>query len=50
MPKYFTSVRVSRGTREKLGDLKREDESFDDLLNRLADAADDTAPATAAEG
>jgi predicted CopG family antitoxin len=46
MPKYFTSVRVSRRTREKLGDLKREDESFDQLIRRIANAADET-PASA---
>ena len=31
-----TSIRVSDETKEKLDRLKREDESFDELLNRLA--------------
>lgn len=48
MPTYTTTVRVSRPTRERLGDLKRDDESFDDLLDRLADHA--TAQPTGAEG
>jgi predicted CopG family antitoxin len=30
-----TSIRVSNETKAKLARLKREDESFDDLLNRL---------------
>ena len=31
-----TSIRVSEETKEKLDRLKRDDESFDDLLARLA--------------
>jgi len=31
-----TSIRVSKETKEKLDRLKRDDESFDDLLDRLA--------------
>ncbi|APW99388.1 hypothetical protein CHINAEXTREME_17135 [Halobiforma lacisalsi AJ5] len=31
-----TSIRVSDETKEKLDRLKREDESFDELLDRLA--------------
>ena len=31
-----TSIRVSEQTKEKLDRLKREGESFDELLNRLA--------------
>jgi predicted CopG family antitoxin len=48
MPTYTTTVRVSRPTREKLGDLKRDEESFDELLDRLADHA--TAQPATAEG
>lgn len=31
-----TSIRISDGTKRKLEALKRDDESFDDLLDRLA--------------
>lgn len=31
-----TSIRVSEETKEKLDRLKRDDESFDELLDRLA--------------
>jgi predicted CopG family antitoxin len=48
MPTYTTTVRVSRPTRERLGELKREGESFDQLLARLADHADTDAPPASA--
>ncbi|ELY88168.1 hypothetical protein C483_15676 [Natrialba hulunbeirensis JCM 10989] len=32
-----TSIRVSEETKEKLNRLKQDDESFDELLERLAD-------------
>lgn len=35
-----TSIRVSGETKEKLDRLKRDDESFDELLNRLASDED----------
>lgn len=35
-----TSIRVSEETKDKLERIKREGESFDDLLDRLADIED----------
>jgi predicted CopG family antitoxin len=31
-----TSIRISESTKEKIDRLKREDETFDELINRLA--------------
>lgn len=43
-----TTIRAHASTRDRLDDLRRDGETFDDLLNRLADThADDTAPASA---
>lgn len=41
-----TSIRVSEGTKKKLERLKRDDESFDDLLARLASETEPIAVGT----
>ena len=43
-----TSIRVSEETKEKLERIKRDDETFDDLLSRLADIEDTMADSAGA--
>lgn len=43
-----TSIRVSEETKSKLKRIKREDETFDDLLDRLADIEDKMADSAGA--
>jgi len=43
-----TSIRVSDETKEKLKRIKREDETFDELLSRLADIEEEMADSAGA--
>jgi predicted CopG family antitoxin len=43
-----TSIRVSDETKEKLKRIKQEDETFDELLSRLADIEDKMADSAGA--
>lgn len=43
-----TTIRVSEETKEKLERLKREDETFDELIDRLADIEDTMAESAGA--